>query len=144
MEIMYHAIVFLPLIGAIIAGLFGTALFKNFGHDNDVYADHHGHAAHSDHGHDDHGHGGHYHGPKWPMYLTTALLIVSAILSWVNFAGFLHEGHDQKVEVLKWISSGALNANWAFRIDTLTSVMLVVVNTVSASGPRLFAGLHVP
>ena len=130
---MYHAIVFLPLIGALIAGLFGTALFKNFGHDKDVYAGHHdSHGHHGDHGHDDHGHGGHYHGPMWPMYLTTAFLIISAILSWVNFVGFLHEGHDQKVEVLKWISSGALNANWAFRIDTLTSVMLVVVNTVSA------------
>ncbi len=127
---MYHAIVFLPLIGALIAGLFGTALFKGFGHDSDVYGshDHHAHAAHGDHGHDDH----HYHGPKWPMYLTTGFLIISAILSWVNFAGFLHEGHDQKIEVMKWISSGALQANWAFRIDTLTSVMLVVVNTVSA------------
>jgi NADH-quinone oxidoreductase subunit L len=126
---MYHAIVFLPLIGAIIAGLFGTALFKGFGHDSEVYGAHdHAHAAHGDHGHDDH----HYHGPKWPMYLTTGFLIVSAILSWVNFAGFLHEGHDQKIEVMKWISSGALTANWAFRIDTLTSVMLVVVNTVSA------------
>ena len=130
---MYHAIVFLPLIGALIAGLFGTALFKNFGHDSQVYAGHHdSHGHHGDHGHDDHGHGGHYHGPMWPMYLTTALLIISAILSWVNFVGFLHEGHDQKVEVLKWISSGSLTANWAFRIDTLTSVMLVVVNTVSA------------
>ncbi len=131
---MYHAIVFLPLLGAIIAGLFGTSLLKAFGHDKDVYGAHHdhNHAAHGHDDHDDHGHGGHYHGPMWPMYLTTGLLIVSAILSWVNFAGFLHEGHDQKVEVLKWISSGALNANWAFRIDTLTSVMLVVVNTVSA------------
>jgi NADH-quinone oxidoreductase subunit L len=130
---MYHAIVFLPLIGAIIAGLFGTSLFKAFGHDKDVYGDHHAHAGHGhgDH-HDDHGHGGHYHGPMWPMYLTTAFLIISAILSWVHFVTILHEPHDQKVEVLKWISSGTLQANWAFRIDTLTSVMLVVVNTVSA------------
>ncbi len=66
------------------------------------------------------------------MYLTTALLFVSAALSWVNLYGFLHEGHDQKVEVFRWISSGALQSSWALRIDTLTSVMLVVVNTVSA------------
>jgi NADH-quinone oxidoreductase subunit L len=127
---MYHAIVFLPLIGAIIAGLFGTSLFKNFGHDKDVYGshDHHAHAGHHGHAHDDH----HDHGPKWPMYLTTALLIVSALLSWVHFVGIMHEAHDEKIEVLKWISSGSLTANWAFRIDTLTSVMLVVVNTVSA------------
>ncbi len=124
---MYHAIVFLPLIGAIIAGLFGTSLLKAFGHDKDVYGAHHdhSHAAHDDHG-------GHYHGPMWPMYLTTAFLIISAILSWVHFVSIMHHPVDEKVEVLKWISSGALQANWAFRIDTLTSVMLVVVNTVSA------------
>jgi NADH-quinone oxidoreductase subunit L len=127
---MYHAIVFLPLIGALISGLFGTSLLKAFGHDKDVYGAHgdHAHAAHDDH--DDHS--AHYHGPMWPMYLTTAFLIISAIFSWVHFIGILHEPHDEKVEVMKWISSGALQANWSFRIDTLTSVMLVVVNTVSA------------
>ena len=37
-----------------------------------------------------------------------------------------------KVEVLRWINSGTLSANWTIRVDTLTAVMLVVVNTVSA------------
>jgi len=36
------------------------------------------------------------------------------------------------VPVLQWISSGDLNVSWALRIDTLTVVMLVVVNTVSS------------
>jgi NADH-quinone oxidoreductase subunit L len=130
---MYQAIVFLPLLGALIAGLFGTRIFKGLGSDADVYGEHHAHA-HDDHGHghDEHGHHGHYDGPAWPMYLTTALLCISAILSWVVFVGFLHEPHVEKVEVLRWINSGALSANWALRIDTLTAVMLVVVNTVSA------------
>ena len=66
------------------------------------------------------------------MYLTTILLCVSAVLSWIVFFGFLHEGHDVKVEVLRWVNSGAFTANWALRIDTLTAVMLVVVNTISA------------
>ena len=130
---MYQAIVFLPLLGALIAGLFGTALFKNLGRDADVHGAHndsHDDLGHDEHGHDDHG--GHYHGPLWPMYLTTAFLFVAAALSWVNLYGFLNEGHDQKVDVLRWISSGALQSSWALRIDTLTSVMLVVVNTVSA------------
>ncbi len=126
---MYQAIVFLPLLGALIAGLFGTALFRNFGHDKDVYGDH-SHHAHDDHAHDDHH--GHYHGPMWPMYLTTALLFVSAALSWWNFSEYLHHAALVKVPVLKFISSGALQADWALRIDTLTSVMLVVVTTVSA------------
>ncbi len=127
---MYQAIVFLPLIGALIAGLAGTKLFHNLGRDADVYGDHTAHAAHADHAHDDHH--GHYDGPAWPMYLTTGLLCVSAVLSWIVFLGFLHEGHDAKVEVLRWVNSGAFTANWALRIDTLTAVMLVVVNTISA------------
>ena len=125
---MYQAIVFLPLLGALIAGLFGTSLFKNFGKDSEVYGGHHDHADHAHDDHDDH----HYQGPLWPMYLTTAFLMISAVLSWINFWGVLHEPHDQKIELFRWISSGALQANWSLRIDTLTSVMLVVVNTVSA------------
>ena len=34
--------------------------------------------------------------------------------------------------MLSWFASGTLAVDWAFRIDTLTVVMLVVVNTVSA------------
>ena len=37
-----------------------------------------------------------------------------------------------KVPIARWITSGELDASWALRIDTLTAVMLVVVNTVSA------------
>jgi len=131
---MYQAIVFLPLLGALIAGLFGTKVFKGLGKDADVYGDHHAHAGgeHADeHGHDDHGHHGHYDGPAWPMYLTTGLLIISAILSWVVFVGFLTEPHVEKVDLLRWINSGELVANWMIRVDTLTAVMLVVVTTVS-------------
>ncbi len=126
---MYQAIVFLPLIGALIAGLAGTKAFQNMGSDAEVYGDHTTHT-HADHAH--HDHHGHYDGPAWPMYLTTALLCVSAVLSWAVFYGFLHEGHDVKVEILRWVNSGTLSANWILRIDTLTAVMLVVVNTISA------------
>ncbi len=129
---MYQAIVFLPLIGALIAGLAGTNLFKMMGRESEAFASHgsgHDHDAHGDgHGHDGH----HHHQPPWPMYLTSALLIICAILSWVAFVGYLHEGGVQKFEILRWVGSGALSANWALRIDTLTAVMLVVVTTVSA------------
>ena len=163
MHAVLTAIVFLPLLGALIAGLFGTKLFKGLGSDAEVYGDHHAHAhaahaahgGHDDHGHDDHGHHGHYDGPAWPMYLTTVLLSIGAILSWYVFIGFMHEPRVEKVEILRWISSGALSANWTIRVDTLTAVMLVVVNTVSAlvhiyslgymshdeSQPRFFAYL---
>jgi NADH-quinone oxidoreductase subunit L len=126
---MYQAIVFLPLLGALIAGFGGTKVFQNLGSDADVYGDH-ALQSHVDPAHD--GHHGHYDGPAWPMYLTTALLCVSAVLSWIVFFGFLHEGHNEKIEILRWVNSGILVANWTLRIDTLTAVMLVVVNTVSA------------
>ena len=128
---MVQAIVFLPLLAALIAGLLGTKIFKNFGSDADVYGDHASHpAVAADHDHDDHD--GHYEGPRWPMVLTTALLCLCAVFAWVIFWGFLHEGHDSRIELLRWISSGSLNAPWAIRLDALTSVMLVVVTTVSA------------
>ena len=125
---MYQAIVFLPLIGALIAGLAGSKLFRQLGSDSEIYG---GHANHHELVVHAQAHG-HYEGPPWPMYLTTALLCVSAILAWVAFYPFLHEGQDEKVELLRWVNSGALNANWILRIDTLTAVMLVVVTTISA------------
>ncbi|TKD44642.1 MAG: NADH-quinone oxidoreductase subunit L [Mesorhizobium sp.] len=95
---MYQAIVFLPLLGFLIVGLFGTSL-----------------------------------GAKASEYITSGFLVISAVLSWVAFfaVGF-GEGEVFTVLVLRWIQSGGLEAAWALRIDTLTVVMLVVVNTVSA------------
>ncbi|RVB60342.1 NADH-quinone oxidoreductase subunit L [Mesorhizobium sp. M7A.F.Ca.CA.002.03.2.1] len=95
---MYQAIVFLPLLGFLIVGLFGTSL-----------------------------------GAKASEYITSGFLVIAAVLSWVAFftVGFGH-GEVFTVPVLRWIQSGGLEASWALRIDTLTVVMLVVVNTVSA------------
>ncbi len=95
---MIHAIVFLPLIGFLMAGLFGKSL-----------------------------------GPKGSEYITSGLLVISALLSWIVFfsVGF-SEVEPQTIPVLQWINTGNLTVNWAFRIDTLTTVMLVVVNTVSS------------
>src|SRR4029078_1537940 len=42
------------------------------------------------------------------------------------------EGHDVRIELLRFVDSGDLKTSWALRIDTLTAVMLVVVTTVSA------------
>ncbi len=148
---MVQAILFLPLIGAVIAGLFGTKAFKQLGTDDEVYADHAHNAPSVEHSHDQHG----YNGPPWPMYLTTGLLCIGAVLSWIIFFGFLQGGHDGEIELLPWITSGSLKAAWSIRLDALTAVMLVVVNTVSAlvhvyslgymshdeSQPRFFAYL---
>ena len=95
---MYTAIVFLPLLGFLIAGIFGRLL-----------------------------------GPRPCELVTTSLLFVSALLSWI---AFFQVGFGQPpvlVAVLgNWLTSGALSIDWALRIDTLTVVMLVVVTTVSS------------
>ena len=128
---MVQAILFLPLIGALIAGLFGTKAFRMMGTDAEVYGDH-SHGAADPHAHADHGDHHGYDGPPWPMYLTTGLLCIGAVLSWIIFASFLREGHDVEITLLPWINSGTLQSSWAIRLDALTAVMLVVVNTVSA------------
>src|SRR5205823_14511147 len=64
--------------------------------------------------------------------VTTVLLFGSMLLSWVAFVdvGFAH--HDARVTLFPWIAVGDLKIDWALRVDTLTAVMLVVVNTISA------------
>ena len=65
--------------------------------------------------------------------ITTGALFVSCGLSWPIFLSFLHGGAEASVTpVLHWVQSGTLNFDWALRVDTLTSVMLVVITTVSA------------
>jgi NADH-quinone oxidoreductase subunit L len=104
---MIQAIVFLPLIGALIAGLLGRTI-----------------------------------GHRLSEYITTGLLMIAAILSWVVFlpiafgdglagAETFGDASVVKVEVMRWIQVGGLDLRWVLRVDTLTAIMLVVVNTVS-------------
>ena len=143
---MYQAIVFLPLLGAILAGLIALvgaiARFPGEGPlPGDAEGAHsaphtaHGGDAHATRGHDDHD--GHAHEPaaagsRTAELITTTLLLSSMILSWIALVqvGFGH--HDMRVPVFPWIVSGDLKIEWALRIDTLTAVMLVVVTSISA------------
>src|SRR4051794_15154977 len=143
---MVQAIVFLPLLGAILAGLIAIfgAHARNPSGDEVEHHDHghgdHAHAAdaHDDHGHDDHGHDDHHvseppaQGSRAAELITTGLLFVSAALSWVVLVdvGFMH--HDARIALFPWINSGDLQVSWALRVDTLTAVMLGVVNTISS------------
>ncbi len=93
---MYTLIVFLPLLGAILAGFFGRII-----------------------------------GVKTSEIITSGFVLFGALLSWVAFFQIGVGGTTLQVEVMPWITSGSLNIDWALRIDTLTAVMLVVVNTIS-------------
>ncbi len=137
---MYSAIVFLPLLGAIIAGIiaiFGAGARHPGGEPSDGHGDHSGgHAGATHHDAHDAAHGDHHpaaQGSRAAELVTSALLVVCAVLSWVSFfqVGF-GEGEVFSVPVFAWIHSGSLVADWSLRIDTLTVVMLVVVNTVSS------------
>jgi NADH-quinone oxidoreductase subunit L len=152
---VYIAIAFLPLLGALIAGLialFGAGARHRgaepaVGHGG---GEHHGghagsrEAAHVPHGaaaihvarhepHEAHGHAPAAQGSLAAELITSGLLVVSAVLSWASFFD-VALGHREAftVPVLAWVQSGALEADWALRIDPLTAVMLVVVTTVSA------------
>src|ERR1700675_1153878 len=93
---MYQAIVFLPLLGAIFAGLFGRLI-----------------------------------GARASEVVTTKLVLITMLLSFIAFYQVALQGQEERIELVRWIDSGALKSAWSLRIDTLTAVMLVVVTTVS-------------
>ena len=132
---MYQSIVFLPLLGAILAALISLtgARARHPGGSPDAA---HAHAAPSSQSPAE----AHTEAPAHPQavlgsrlaeLITTALLFFSMILSWIGVVqvGF---GHDAHVALANWVVSGDLKFAWALRIDTLTAVMLVVVTTISA------------
>ena len=149
---MYHAIVFLPLLGAIIATLItlAGARARFPGGSPDGGAEGHGHAPvdesharaapapHGPHAVLDASHG-EPEAPQPPAagsraaeLVTTVFLFASMVLSWFAFVdvGFGH--HDSHGAIFSWMTSGDLKVDWALRIDTLTVVMLVVVTTISS------------
>src|ERR1700681_4727535 len=138
---MYYAIVFLPLLGAVIAGLISLAGAHARHPGGPPAAEDHAHGpgdAHAAHAVVDASHGGAEEheppaaGSRSAELVTTVFLFASMLLSWFAFAdvGFLH--HDARAALFPWIISGDLKVDWALRIDTLTAVMLVVVTTISA------------
>jgi NADH-quinone oxidoreductase subunit L len=93
---MYSAIVFLPLLGAAIAGLFGRLI-----------------------------------GDRASQWVTTGLLLMSAVFACIAFARVVLGGAPFDVEVMRWIVSGTFEVSWALRFDALSAVMCVVVTVVS-------------
>ncbi|HYC03092.1 MAG TPA: NADH-quinone oxidoreductase subunit L [Azospirillaceae bacterium] len=94
---MEIAAVFLPLLGAFIAGFFGRWL-----------------------------------GDRGSQIVTCAGVLTAAALSIVLFFEVALGHQPRTVQLMTWISSGEFEVNWALKIDTLTAVMLVVVNGVSS------------
>ena len=104
---MYTAIVFLPLIGALITGLGGKRLSMRAAQ---VITS--------------------------SLLVVAAILATYAFIGIVqhNMAAADGHGHVEpiKVTILSWFASGDFKLDWALRIDTLTAVMFIVVTYVSS------------
>ena len=69
-------------------------------------------------------------GDKGAQVVTTSLLFLSAIMSWILFLNF--DGTTESIQLLRWVESGTLSTDWEIRTDRLTTIMLIVITTVSA------------
>jgi NADH-quinone oxidoreductase subunit L len=144
---MVQAIVFLPLLGAILAAAIALYGAHRRFPGGEPSADHHAPVAtghgHSVSVHEDHAavHASHHEpedheppaeGSRAAEVITTALLFVAAVLSWIVFVQVCFGHQDERIALFPWMVVGDLKVDWALRVDSMTAVMLVVVTTVSA------------
>ena len=105
MQSLVTILVFAPLLGAIVAGLGGTRIAGAKSGIGDVAS----------------------------MSVTTGLLFLSCGLAWMNFFSQVWGGAEPfTVSLMPFIDIGDFRSAWSIRIDTLSTVMLVVVTTVSS------------
>ena len=99
-------VVFLPLLGSVIAGIitFVPAEDKAKKHSLDMAA----------------------------QTVTCMGLLLSMAFAILVFWDVALGGNARTTELFTWIDSGALEVSWALKVDTLTSVMMIVVTVVSA------------
>ncbi|MGE3622386.1 MAG: NADH-quinone oxidoreductase subunit L [Bdellovibrionales bacterium] len=91
------AVVFLPLLGAIVAGLLGRRI-----------------------------------GDRASQIVTCVPMLAAAGIAIHIFVDVALHGHARTHSLGTWFESGGFSVDWALRIDTLTAIMLVVVNGVSS------------
>ena len=94
---MIELAIFLPLIGGLIAGIFGTRM-----------------------------------GDRPAQLVTVIPMLVAAVVSCYLLWDVGLHGNEQTIRLFTWIDSGTLELSWALRFDTLTAVMVFVVNVVSS------------
>ena len=69
-------------------------------------------------------------GPGGAQMVTTSCLGLAMAYAWFLFFD-VTGGNARTIELFEWIVSGDFRAAWAVRLDSLSAVMLVVINTVS-------------
>ena len=71
-------------------------------------------------------------GEKFCNFITCLFTSISAILSIIIFYHVIINGYENNLHIAKWINSGSLEVNWSIKIDSLSAVMLVVINLISS------------
>jgi len=71
-------------------------------------------------------------GDKYCGILTSLFVLASAIISLFIFYQVLIENYLSNKLLFTWISSGDFYVNWSINIDSLSSIMLVVVTLISS------------
>ncbi|MGC1235893.1 MAG: NADH-quinone oxidoreductase subunit L, partial [Xanthobacteraceae bacterium] len=139
---MYQAIVLLPLLGAVIAGIVCLLGARNRfpGEDPPPPADDHA-AAPAPHGAYAVFANSHAEAPEQvpsaagsllAELTTSTFLVISCVLSWFALFDVGIAGHEARITMFSFISFADLHSEWMLRIDALTAVMLVVVTTISS------------
>ncbi len=100
---MFTFAVFMPLIGSMLAGFILAAMPA--GHTRDLAS----------------------------QIVTCVCMAISAVISIFIFSQVALGGQDRIIELFPFIHSGSLQASWAIKLDTLSSVMLLVVTVCSTA-----------
>jgi NADH-quinone oxidoreductase subunit L len=66
------------------------------------------------------------------QWVTCGTMLLSMVFAVFVFIDVVVHGNTGTVELFTWIDSGALEVSWALKLDTLTAVMMLVVTVVSA------------
>jgi NADH-quinone oxidoreductase subunit L len=94
--VIYAGAVLLPLLGALVAGLFGRSL-----------------------------------GNRGAQSVTVGCMVLAAICGAVAFVNVALGHAPTTVVLFTWIDSGAFEANWALRYDTLSATMIAMITLIS-------------
>ena len=149
---MYQAIVLLPLLGAVIAGIVclvgahnrfpgedppppagdRAAPPEREDHPRAAPVPHGAHAASAATHVEELEHAPSAVGSLLAELATSTFLVISCVLSWFALFDVGFAGHEARILMFSFVSFADLHSEWMLRIDALTAVMLVVVTTISS------------
>ena len=70
-------------------------------------------------------------GIKGSVYITIICMLLNTFFSYVAFYEVGLCGSICQITIFEWLTLGSLNVKWTFFFDSITVVMLIVINTVS-------------